>query len=47
MASEQIKRTAHTMDLESQGVDKAWLEEQKKDLMDELLRKSWRHLWEG
>lgn len=41
----QIKRTAHTMDLEAQSVEKKWLEEQMKDLIDELLRKSWKHLW--
>lgn len=46
VASEQIKRTSHTMSLEAQGVDKAWLEEQKKDLIHELWRKSWKHLWE-
>lgn len=46
IALEQIKRTSHTMNLEAQGVDEAWLKEQQKDLVDELLRKSWKHLWE-
>lgn len=45
-AISQIKRIAHTMDLEAQSVEKNWLEEQTKDLTDELLRKSWKHLWE-
>jgi len=46
VASEQIKRTSHTMDLEAQSVDKAWLEEQKEDSMRELLLKNWKYLWE-
>lgn len=46
VASGQIKRTSHTMNLEAQGVAKNWLEEQKKDLKDELLGKSWKRLWE-
>ena len=46
VATDQIKKTAHTMDLEAQSVENSWLEEQKKDLTDELLRKSWKHLWE-
>lgn len=46
VAGDQIKRIAHTMDLEAQSVEKNWLEEQEKDLTEELLRKSWKHLWE-
>lgn len=46
MATEQIKRTAHTMDLEAQSVDKDWLEKQKEDLIAEYLSKNWKYLWE-
>lgn len=46
VAAIQIKKTAHTMDLEAQSVGENWLEEQRKDLVAELLRKSWKHLWE-
>lgn len=46
LAAEQVKRTAHTMDLESQSVDESWLEDQTKELTDELLRKAWKQLWE-
>lgn len=46
IARQQIKRTAHTMDLEDQSVDSQWQEEQVEDLSQELLRKSWKHLWE-
>lgn len=45
IANEQIKRTAHTMDLEAQSVSKDWLEKQKEDLMDEYLAKNWKYLW--
>ena len=45
-AEEHIKRTSHTMDLEAQSVEKNWLEDQTQDLTNELLRKSWKHLWE-
>lgn len=45
VAAEQIKRTSHTMYLEAQSVEKRWLEDQKKDLTDELLIKNWKHLW--
>jgi predicted DNA-binding mobile mystery protein A len=43
---QQIKRTSHTMNLEAQGVSKAWLAEQQRDLIDELLCKPWKYLWE-
>ena len=46
MALAQVKRTSHTMDLEAQSVDQKWLEEQVNELTDELLRRSWKHLWE-
>ncbi len=46
LAAKQIKRTAHTMALEDQSVGSSWQKEQLKDLSQELLRKSWKHLWE-
>lgn len=46
LAEAAIKRTAHTMDLESQSVEKKWLEEQINEMSQSLLQKSWRHLWE-
>lgn len=46
LAEAAIKRTAHTMDLESQSVEKKWLEEQIVEMTQSLLQKSWRHLWE-
>ncbi len=46
IARKQVQRTAHTMALEEQSVDEKWLENQITDLTDELLRKSWKHLWE-
>ncbi len=46
LAEAAIKRTAHTMDLESQSVEKKWLEEQINEMTQSLLQKSWRHLWE-
>ncbi|GAB4393641.1 MAG: mobile mystery protein A [Gammaproteobacteria bacterium] len=46
IARKQMKRIAHTMDLEAQSLDPDWLEEQIKELSEELLRKSWKHLWE-
>ena len=46
LAQAAIKRTAHTMDLESQSVEKKWLEEQITEMTQSLLQKSWRHLWE-
>lgn len=45
LAEAAIKRTAHTMDLESQSVEKKWLEEQVAEMTQSLLQKSWRHLW--
>lgn len=42
----QIKRTSHTMDLEAQSVDQAWLDQQVQELTETLLRQSWKHLWE-
>ncbi|PIZ04917.1 MAG: transcriptional regulator [Gammaproteobacteria bacterium CG_4_10_14_0_8_um_filter_38_16] len=46
LAEAAIKRTAHMMDLESQSVEKKWLEEQITEMTQSLLQKSWRHLWE-
>lgn len=46
LAETAVKRTAHTMDLESQSVEKKWLEEQIVEMTQSLLQKSWRHLWE-
>lgn len=46
LAEAAIKRTAHTMDLESQSVEKKWLEEEIIEMTHSLLQKSWRHLWE-
>lgn len=46
LAEAAIKRTAHTMDLESQSVEKKWLEEQIVEMTQSLLQKSWRNLWE-
>jgi len=46
IAIEQVKRASYNMDLEAQSVEKSWIEEQVKDVSDELLRKSWKHLWE-
>ena len=45
VANEQLQRTAHTMSLEAQSVDQDWLAQQKADLVDELLKHSWKHLW--
>ena len=46
IATEHIKRTMHTMDLEAQHIEKEWLEVQISDLSYEILKKSWKHLWE-
>lgn len=46
LAEDAIKRTAHTMDLESQSVEKKWLEEQITEMTQSLLQKSWKNLWE-
>ena len=46
LAQAAIKRTAHTMDLESQSVEQQWLEAQLVEMTQSLLQKSWRHLWE-
>ena len=45
-ATEQVQRTSHTMSLESQAVDQAFLNDQIKELSDEMLRHSWKYLWE-
>lgn len=42
----QVSRAAHSMDLEAQSVEEKWLLEQVEDEIQELLRKSWKHLWE-
>ncbi|OGT36625.1 MAG: transcriptional regulator [Gammaproteobacteria bacterium RIFCSPHIGHO2_12_FULL_38_14] len=47
IASASVQRTAHSMDLESQSVEKKWSNEQMIEMTDELLQKSWRNLWEG
>lgn len=46
IASASVQRTAHSMELESQAVEKKWSNEQMKEMSDELLQKSWRYLWE-
>ncbi|MCH9643551.1 MAG: mobile mystery protein A, partial [Gammaproteobacteria bacterium] len=46
IASRRVQRTAETMDLEAQSVDQKWLEEQIRLAADELLRESWKHLWD-
>ena len=46
LAIQQVKRTSHTMDLEDQSVDVDWKKEQVEELSHELLRQSWKHLWE-
>jgi len=46
IASASVQRTAHSMDLESQAVEKKWSDEQMIEMSDELLQKSWRYLWE-
>ncbi len=46
LALQQVKRTSHTMDLEDQSVDVNWKKEQVEALTRELLRQSWKHLWE-
>lgn len=46
IAKGQIARIAHSMDLESQHVSSQWREAQKKELIEEILRQPWKHLWE-
>lgn len=46
LAEIAVQRTAHTMDLENQSVEKKWLEEQIVEMTLSLLQKSWRYLWE-
>lgn len=46
LAEITVKRTAHTMDLENQSIEKKWLEEQIIEMSQSILQKSWRHLWE-
>lgn len=46
IASASVQRTAHSMALESQSVEKKWSNEQMIEMSDELLQKSWRYLWE-
>lgn len=46
VAKAQVKRSSHTMDLEAQSVSAQWLNNQVDDLSEELLRASWKHLWE-
>jgi predicted DNA-binding mobile mystery protein A len=45
IATMQIKSISRHMDLEAQSVDKNWLKDQKERLINELLDKSWKHLW--
>lgn len=45
IASALVQRTAHSMELESQAVEKKWSNEQMKEMSDELLEKPWRNLW--
>ena len=46
IAGASVQRTAHSMGLESQSVEKKWSNEQMIEMTDELLQKSWRNLWE-
>jgi predicted DNA-binding mobile mystery protein A len=46
LALQQVQRTAHTMSLEEQTVNEEWLYVQLQDLTEELLKHSWKHLWE-
>jgi predicted DNA-binding mobile mystery protein A len=46
IVNQQIKRTAHTMDLEAQSVSQEWLQMQKEELVREVLSKNWKYLWE-
>lgn len=46
LATTQVTRTGHSMDLEAQSVEAGWLSDQIEDEVQELLRGSWRHLWE-
>lgn len=41
-----VKRTSHTMALEAQGITQTQKQEQIDDLTDELLRHSWKFLWD-
>src|SRR3989338_7238693 len=43
IAGASVQRTAHSMDLESQSVEKKWSNEQMIEMTDELLQKSWRN----
>jgi predicted DNA-binding mobile mystery protein A len=45
IADAQLQRTLHTMALEDQAT-RLVLEEQVKELVEDMLRHSWRHLWE-
>ncbi len=45
VATEQVNRTSHAMDLEAQTVDEQWLAAQKDELTQELLDKPWKYLW--
>lgn len=46
VARAQVKRSSHTMDLEAQSVSAQWLNSQIDELSEELLRASWKRLWE-
>jgi len=46
IATEQIRRTAHTMNLEAQSVNQDWLKSQTDEQIDTLLNQSWKNLWE-
>lgn len=46
VALTQVKRTSHTMDLEAQPINKQWFEDQVNYQAEELLRHSWKNLWE-
>lgn len=45
IARERVKPVAHSMKLESQGVDAELTEQQIQQLAQDLLKGSWRELW--
>lgn len=46
IAVQSVQKTAYTMDLEAQSVEKQWLEDQITEMTYDVLQKSWKHLWE-
>ena len=45
IATEQIRRTVHTMNLEAQPINQDWLKDQTDEQIDILLTQSWKNLW--